>query len=349
MPDDKPSEAQIATLESLPAETVTLTDEHLLAKRPDGTMVTITVDGSWSEVEEAPAPEPEVIDGEAHEVPLPEGLAEHATFDELEAAKPTAIELAVDPSDPHDVYRAMDKADEALILAELQDRALDTFVYSFESGGKQQTDLTVAGVNETVRLMNERGGTQVGISEQPPVVDHETRAGEEYVRVMVYARDARSPGSGRWGTAIEPVNNTKGWDKFAFTKALNKAERNALKKQIPEDWRQYIIAQYLGTHHMQQLQQLDPRKGLGAGRVAELPPALDDERAQAIKKEIHEKFGQLRKLNPLKMPPARMQAHLARAETESHERMEMMVDSMNEWIQQEEERLAAVAAGEQQT
>lgn len=340
-----PTEAQITTLKSLPAETVTLAEDHLLAKRPDGTMVTILDDGDWSEVEDPAPPEPEVIDGTAEEVPVDVGDPSEASPEEIEAAKPDALELMVDPRDPDSVYRVMDRADEVLILDELQERALDTFVYSFTSGGKRMTDLTVAGVNESVRLMNERGGTQIGISEQAPVVDHETRAGEEYVRVMVYARDGRAAGSGRWGTAVEPCDHQdqkrKGqWDKFAFTKALNKAQRNALKMQIPEDFRQTIIAQYLGTHHMQELK---PLTAIGAGTaalVAETGPVLEDERAEQLRQEITEGYRDLRKLNRIKFPPAKKGAYIRKAEGEGHDKLEGLRDLVQDWIEEEEKRLA---------
>lgn len=337
------SAAQGGLCDELDAEPISQTEEAVLARKADGTLIEITPDGEVRDPDEQAAPPPpEEIDGEAEEIPL--DTSEQATPEEIEAAKPTAVELAVDVADPNDVYRVMDRADEVLILDELQERALDTFVYSFTSGGQRQTDLTVAGVSEAVRLMNERGGAQIGISEQPPVVERETRGGEEYVRVMVFARDTRRPGSGRWGTAIEPVNfqdtKRKGqWDKFAFTKALNKAERNALKKQIPEDFRQTIIAQYLGTHHMQELKPLDALKVTGGGPLAELPPPLDDDKAKAIKAEILDRYKRLRELNRLKCPPAKLNAYLGKAETESHERMELLRDTFDNWIEEEEGRL----------
>lgn len=351
MTDQTPNPAQSGIMDELEAELVQFVDDVALAKKPDGELVEITPEGEVRDPTEKPAPT-ETIDSDAEEIPLPEGLDENVTFEDIEAAKPTPAELLVDPNDPGDVFRKMDRADEDLILAELQNRALETFLYSFESGGKLLTDLTVAGVNETVRLMNERGGAQVGISDQPPVVEYERRGEEEYVRVMVFARDSRMPGSGRWGTAMEPVKQQGGskkgeWDKFAFTKALNKAQRNALKMQIPEDWRQYIIAQYLNTTHVKNLEPLNVVKGIGAGAVAELPPALDDDEAKAIKAEIHEAFNRLRKLNPIRCPPAKLQGFLTKAETESHERMRLLLKSLEQWIEEEEDAVAKRAANQQ--
>lgn len=331
-----PTAAQSGIIDELKGEVVTATDEAILVKKPDGALVEVTPEGEVRDPEELPLPEPEPVGAAGVEISPGE-----ATNEEIEAAKPTAIELAVDPRDPTDVYRVMDRADEVLILEELQERALETFVYSFEQGGNRLTDLTVAGVNEAVRLMNERGGTQIGISEQPPVVEQFRRGEHDYIRVLVHARDTRRPGSGRWGTAVEPEKLKGKWDKFAFTKALNKAERNALKKQIPEEFRQTIIAQYLGTHHMRTL---EPLQVVGSRPAAiAMPPIIEDEKADALRREIQEGYEELRALNKLKVPPASYNSWLDQVQRESHKRMEVFRDTLRQWVDEEKERLAAQA------
>lgn len=346
MSDFKPSPPQAGIMDELKADLISETEDGLLARKPDGAVVEITPEGEIRDADDpAPPPEPETIDGEAEELPL-EADPEGASAEEIEAAKPSAVDLAVDPLDPADVYRRMDRADEVLILEELQGRALQTFLYSFSNRGARMTDLTVAGVNEAVRLMNERGGTQIGISEQAPIVEREEVDGKKYIRVMVFARDSRMPGSGKWGTAVEPLYFEKGgWDKFAFTKALNKAERNALKKQIPEEFRQMLIAQYLGTVHHQQLKSIEELKVAGGG-TAELPegPALTDDRAEALRGEINDRYRQLRELNPLKLPPALKTQRLKQAEADGHERMEAFRDTVDDWIREEGERLEKEAS-----
>lgn len=345
MADIAPTPAQSGVMDELEADAVSQTEDCILAKKPDGTFVEILPDGETRDPD-SPPPGPvdeEVVEGEV----VTDGS--QVSGDEIEAAKPTSVELAVDPSDPADVFRKMDRADEVLILEELQERALQTFVYSFESSGSRKTDLTVAGVNEAIRLMNERGGTQIGISEQPPIVDREEQGGKEYIRVMVFARDARMPGSGKWGTAVEPLFDSKNrWDKFAFTKALNKAERNALKKQIPEDFRQTVIAQYLGTVHQQELRSISELKVAGGGSAAELPsgPILEGDEAEVLREEINTAYRELREINPLKWPPAAKTQHLRQAEGDSLERMEALRDTVSDWIRQERERVAAEAGGQ---
>lgn len=318
------------------------TESGVVVKAEDGKMLEIAPDGEVRDLatDVRPVPvdlSPDVIDGEAEELPAPDD--DEGSPD---AYRPPEVALAVDTRDPSDVYRAMDRADEELILDELMGRAIDTMVYSFNQDGKLLTDLTVSGVNETVRLMNERGGTQIGISNQTPIVDEFREGEKDYYRVLVFARDARFPESGRWGTAVEPKlmtlksGKTK-WDKFALTKALNKAQRNALRAFIPEDFRQHVIALYLGQGKVKEL------KPLGGGRVAELPPALQDEKADQLRSEIHEAYKELQSINRLRMPPARFNAFLTKAETDSHERMEAFRDQIRESIA-DEKRIAAEAA-----
>jgi hypothetical protein len=311
-------------MDELEAEPITQTEAGIVAKLPDGRMVEIDAEGNDREITEEAEPADVELDPEVFE----------GTAVEIEEAMPPEEALAVDVRDPSDVYRAMDRADEVMILEELMGRALDTMLYSFPQEGKTVTDLTVAGVNETVRMMNERGGTQIGISPQPPVVAEFTENGERFYRVMVFGRDARFPESGRWAASIEPAmmtkkDGSKKWDKFALTKALNKAQRNALKAFIPEDFRQHIIALYLNKGSVQEL------KRLGTGSVAELPPALDDDRAKEIKAEIEAAWQELNEINRQRMPPGRYNVYLTRAETDSHGRMEAFRDQIRELLAEE--------------
>lgn len=342
--------AQSGMLDEVKADPIRpSTDGAIVAKMEEtGQLVEIGPEGNLKDFDgpeqlEEPIPETPVppdlaaeIDGTAEEVPVVDPDSE-----DPDDFKPSEIDLKVDTLDDvgAEVARAMDRHDEVLILDEIAERAISTMVYSFEQSGKVLTDLSVAGVNEVVRLMNERGGCQIGISEQQPFVEEFREGDKDYYRVMIFAKDARFPETGRWGTATEPkiMATKKGpiWDKFALTKALNKAQRNALKMQIPEEWRQVIIAQSKGTPALKMLQPL------GSGAVAELPPALDDEQAQLLKKEIHEAYGRLKEFNRLAMPPGMFNAYLTKAETESHERLEVFRDSILELVQREEGKVSS--------
>lgn len=232
-----------------------------------------------------------------------------AVAEEAEEFKPPARDLVVTPE--RDIYRVMDRADEQQILEEIQGRALDVMVYSFESGGKQLTDLSYAGVREVVRTLNARGYTRIRVTDAPPVHEEIVEDGKRYYRVSVYAEDEAS-GLGQWGVAQEPVhmtlrNGSEKWDKFAITKALNKAQRNAMKACIPVEIQQTIVAQFLGDDRRVRRIAAGP----GAEKLAELPPPLDTPEMKDLQEQARERYRALRELaGPLAMLPAQFNHYL---------------------------------------
>jgi hypothetical protein len=316
----EPSPAQSGIMDELKAEPLRQTEAGIIARKEGGEIVEITPDGEIRDPNADQPPGPITMEEVAGEL-VP------ADVSDADAFKPPETTLAVVSDD--DVFRAMDRADEMLILDEIQGRALDTWVYSYTNKRNELiTNLSVHGVNETVRLLNERGGLQLGISEQPPLVDEKTEAdGKSYYRVMVFARDGRKPHTGRWGTAVEPKmmefrKGGEGWDKFALTKALNKAQRNALAMLIPEDFRAHIIAQALGHGRVQKLlPAAAPTAALEEGK-----PVLADERAEELKKEIRDAYSELKELNRQAIRPGHYNTMLSSAERESHERLEELRD-----------------------
>jgi hypothetical protein len=232
--------------------------------------------------QEPPAPaEPEAA---IYAVPE-EVTGEMVTADQAEQFKPPAHQLVVtDPSDEQQVFVVLDRHDEQQIIEEFQRRALRVMLYDFSQGSKQLVDLSYQGVNEGVRLMNATGKCRIRIQPGTLSVEEVTEdAGngpERFYVATVYAEDEVT-GYGQYGTSTEPVlmrmkgGKTK-WDVFARTKAINKAQRNALKVMIPEGMRQTLIAQYLGNDAaVRQIQ-----AGPGAEALAELPAPLTDDRAR---------------------------------------------------------------------
>lgn len=252
--------------------------------------------------------------------------------------KPTSADLVVHDRD--DIYRAFDRADEILILEELQGRMLETFVYSFSLDGKRLTDLSYEGVNEAVRTMN-REGAGIKISATPPVVDEITEDGERQIRVMVYAVDTTSD-QGRWGTATEPVmmrkrNGEVVWDKFAFTKALNKAQRNALKTFIPAEMRQTLIATFL-----QDESRVRRLKSVAEASATELPePAVGPE-ADEWREKNRAVYEQIREVSTVAIPPGTFNTHFTAAD-HSVERMQEFNRYLVEKLAQVKEQQAVDA------
>ncbi len=267
-----------------------------------------------------------------------------AVSQEAEEFKPSGADLVA--LDREDVFRAMDRADEELILDELMGRALDVMVYCFEQGGKKLTDLSYAGIAEAVRTMNARGFGHVRVSGDPPIVNEVREDGQDFYRLMVYAVDEAN-GGGQWGTAVEPkrmklraatANRRRAngeeipeddtvWDKFALAKALSKAQRNALKPLVPVELRQALIAQYLGDESKVKRIKAGPANEV----LAELPPPLADDEAKALLAEIRGKYDVLKGYSRLKLPPAKFNSYLTQVQHD-HDRMREFVAHLDQWI-----------------
>jgi hypothetical protein len=252
----------------------------------------------------------------------------------VEAAAPAPGEMVVRPDVPDDVFRAMDALDELQILEALEGRPSEVMVYSFSSGGKTQTGLSFAGVSEVVRTMNAEGYTSIEVDGSVPPVIEEVQEEDEsgkvitYIQATVFARDTRN-GGGLWGTARQPkfqvfrdANKKPQLDKFARTKALSKAQRNAMLPLTPVQYRETLIAQHL--NNSARVKQL--RLGMG-DPTAELPPPLTDERAQALKEQIRGVFKEIRDVDAMALLPGQFNAKLRRVEHE-HAAMEELLAAL---------------------
>jgi hypothetical protein len=283
--------------------------------------------------------------------PAVDGEVVDVSPEEAEAFKPAAGELVVrDVGDEHSVFVVFDRHDEQQIIEEFQRRALKVMLYDFSQGGSRLVDLSYQGVNEAVRLMNQTGKCKIAIDrdafggrgfDEQVVTEDAGNGPEQFYVITVYAADAVT-GYGQLGTSSEPKlmrlrdGSTK-WDIFARTKALNKAQRNALKVMIPEALRQTLIATYRGDDvALRQIQ-----AGAGAALIAELPPPLTDERAQALKTRARKLYEEIREHAPggikVNLLSAQFHAYLTRAEHD-HERLE-------EFIGYLEQRLAEAKGG----
>ena len=229
--------------------------------------------------------------------------------DELEAADETKPALPV-VRDEADVFRRMELEDERQILDELQGRALDVMIYSFESGGRAQTGFSWKGAREAVRTLNARGWTKIRMKSEiePRFEETSDGDGQPAVRCVVYAEDEQN-GGGNWGVAIQPKKfrprsgGEKKPDPFYQHKALSKAQRNAYEPLIPLEAVEYLKAQYLGRP--------DAVKSIpGAGRAvaADAPKALDTPEAKEKVAEMREVYEEIKAIDRLVMPPGQFNA-----------------------------------------
>lgn len=125
-----------------------------------------------------------------------------------------------------DLFIEFDRMDDDQIMAELRGAAVEQYVYSFRQGDQTIMGLSLAGVMAVAQNL---GGITCG----QPIWSSD----EQEITCDISATDHKT-GLTVWGTATEArVMQTKYGpkpDKFARGKALSKAQRNAIRKLIPE-------------------------------------------------------------------------------------------------------------------
>ena len=166
----------------------------------------------------------------------------------------------------------IESKDDAAIIAEITGGGValaKDYVYSFKQSGKTVSGLTIAGINEA---LNRSGGIEV------TELTHEGR-GDSWL-ATAKAVDTVT-GSERWGAYQQSKKLPNGkTDPYAFTKAVHKAQRNAIKQLLPVS----IIKQVLNFY----LYGIKP----DASMPAEPPPKDDTQmkRCFAIVKKFESKL-----------------------------------------------------------
>ena len=157
-------------------------------------------------------------------------------------------------------YEVVDQVDDQAIIELMTGQTIQDYVYSFKQGGRTVEGLTLAGINEAA---NRRGGIQV------EEIEYEER--ENSWIATAKAVDTIT-GSSRYG-AYEQLKVSGGRpDPFAFTKAIHKAQRNAIKQLIPVPVIREVLNFYLhrktgsGNSAQQQIPQ-------GGGNIAQAQKA----------------------------------------------------------------------------
>lgn len=146
-------------------------------------------------------------------------------------------------------YEAMDLADEAQIIDELEGKMsqadMETFVYSFldKASGKEITGLSWKGTKATWWELNTRKLTDMTVTKDVKITQ-----GEGYVDVAVYAFDSKR-NIGAWGmargyTSMQTRNGSM-VDRFASAKAMSKAQRNALNQLFPSELVAKLIQEWV--------------------------------------------------------------------------------------------------------
>ena len=151
-------------------------------------------------------------------------------MNKTEAIGPDGIEVA---GTEEDFTTELTVIDDQSIIADMQGHAIEDYVYSFKQGGRTVQGLTLAGINEAA---NRRGGLEV-----ESIQYKET---EDTWQVVAKAVDTITNNS-RYGACEQPKKMGSKADPFAFTKAVHKAQRNALKQLIPVPVIKEVLSHYL--------------------------------------------------------------------------------------------------------
>ena len=148
---------------------------------------------------------------------------------------------------PVQVFQALDQRDEDQILAEMRGEILEDLVYDVTMSGRRVTNLSYAGVKEAIR---NRGNTET--------LDVHTEDVEGEIRALVRVRDLQNR------IDVLGASSAEKNKPFAYTLAVNKAERNAFAKLIPAKWLASLVNEYLARAKGEQPKQGEPEKATKA-------------------------------------------------------------------------------------
>jgi hypothetical protein len=283
----------------------------------------------------------EAVDGEAVEVD--EGLRETVA-----ESMPPAMELAIsDPRDMGEVVRAMDANDVAMLLERVQGDALEKWIYK----AGDNVGLSIHGVQDIVIAMNASARCRIRILPETMNVEREQEltgvdgAADDYWSVTIAAVDEVT-GLTFIGHSQEPVfqkrrDGSRSFDKFSKTKALQKAQRNALAAHIPEVVEQTVIATYLNDPR-----RVKPILTVAQAKAAELPPALTGPEAEAKVARARELLAAIHEVGPearMRYTPGQFHAHLTNAQHDLA-RLDDFIAYLEERLEKMPGEVAAVRA-----
>jgi hypothetical protein len=123
-------------------------------------------------------------------------------------------------------FSIMERKDEDQILIELKGNVIQEFVYSFKQGTREITGLSYAGTKQIALEMGNIHCCEPLITEMNGNWVCKVKVRDTYRNMEM------------WGVSCQPKQMKTQWgpkdDDFALQKAVSKAERNALRKLMPE-------------------------------------------------------------------------------------------------------------------
>ena len=173
-------------------------------------------------------------------------------------------------------YAVVDQVDDQAIVELMTGQTIQDYVYSFKQGGRTVEGLTLAGINEAA---NRRGGIQVEEVKYEEL-DNSWIATAKAVDTIT--------GSSRYGAYEQPKMAGNRPDPFAFTKAIHKAQRNAIKQLIPVPVIREVLNFYLhrkaGSGNSAPQQQI-PQSGGNIAQAQKAAFAIANNLAEPLEKK----------------------------------------------------------------
>lgn len=278
-----------------------------------------------------------------------------------------SAELAVrDPQDRHEGLVAMDRHDVDLLVRDLttqaQSAALRRWVYELPDATKAK-GLSIHGVQDIVQRMSWTGKCSIRVLPETLTVEKETAEtddGEQVFYVATIAAEDGKTGMVQIGTSTEPQmmklrpataaakrkegkairDDNRVFDVFARTKAIGKAQRNAMAAFIPEEVEQAVLA--MASQNPQLVERIQTE---AEAKVAELPPPLDTPEAHELEAQCATIYAEIRELGGGKGKVALTPARYQGAMMQSRHSIEAL-KAARAWLEQRREEIAAHYAQE---
>ena len=187
------------------------------------------------------------------------------------------------------VYELMDRKDDQQILAELQGRFLDEYVYEFPQDGKTVTGLSWIGTKEASR---EYGGIQVPLEKLKIITEDDKSVTVAVESFDVYTGTSRI-GLKRQQKHLRLRDGRVLENPFYFEQAVSKAQRNAINAVIP----------YTFVKAWIQLK----RKGATPRQIQEAEQQIQDIKEQSVDQKKIQIAALLKKLGHSPQSPAEYQ------------------------------------------
>lgn len=192
-----------------------------------------------------------------------------------------------------DIFQRFDALDDKAIIAEIENRVVDAWVYHFKSGGREVWGLGKAGIDGCAQELSKNG---IALREEDVKVQVDP-TNSQYVlftaRVAKHFVDKQGEeamvesaiGTKRqWTRRMEKGKDKPTDDPFWFEKGSIKALRNAKSRLIPEEIKAQIITF---------AKQKGKVKEIKNGEKLEREPGQDDETSTPITNEQKIKIGKL--------------------------------------------------------